>query len=176
VIGRWLGQTVALAGAVAGGLMVGGGIVLFGSGREGLGGFALFVTASVTLAVIFLSLAAAIAAAANKRVTALAVGIFAWFFFVLLYDGAILSAAAWLTGRTGGRLLFASVFANPADLVRVVTLSWAGSPNVLGAAGDAWLRFLGGTASAAMAAACALAVWMVAPLAIAVQLINRRDV
>jgi len=176
VVGRWLGQAIALAGAVAGGLAIGGGIVLFGSGPEGLGGFVLFAAASVALAVVFLSIAAAIATAADKRVTALAVGIFAWFFFVLLYDGAILSAAGWLTGRAGGRLLFVSVFGNPADLVRVVTLSWAGSPNVLGAAGDAWLRFLGGTPGAAAAAVGAIVLWTIVPLAGSIHLLNRRDV
>jgi Cu-processing system permease protein len=176
LVGRWLGESLALAGAVAGGLGAGGLVVLFGSGAEGLGGFVLFVAASVALAVIFLSVAAAIAAATDKRVTALAVGIFAWFFFVLFYDGAILSAAGWLTGRAGGRLLFASVFANPADLVRMVMLSWAGRPNVLGAAGDAWIRFLGGTAAAAAAAMGALALWAMVPLAAGVRLINRRDV
>jgi ABC-type transport system involved in multi-copper enzyme maturation permease subunit len=127
------------------------------------------------LAIVFLSLAAVIASATDKRVTALGAGIFAWFFFALLYDGAMLSAAGWLTGRAGGRLLFVSVFGNPADLVRVVTLSWAGSPNVLGAAGEAWIRFLGGTAMAAAAAVTALVLWMAVPLAAGVCLINRRD-
>ena len=50
------------------------------------------------LATIFLSIAAAIAAATEKRVVALGVATFAWFFFVLLYDGAALSLAGWLTG------------------------------------------------------------------------------
>ena len=175
LVGRWLGESAALGGAIVAGLGIGGAIVVFGNGTDGLLRFVFFVLASVVLATIFLSLAAAIASATDKRVVALGVATFAWFFFVLLYDGAILSAAGWLAGRSGGRLLFASVFGNPADLVRVVTLSWAGSPNVLGAAGEAWIRFLGGTAMAAAAAVTALVLWMAAPRAAGICLINRRD-
>jgi hypothetical protein len=94
---------------------------------------------------------------------------------VLLYDGAALSLAGWLTGSRGGRVLSGSVFGNPADLIRVVSLSVAGTPNVLGASGDAWIRFLGGTATAGIAAIAALAVWMIAPLAVALRVIGSRD-
>lgn len=175
VIGRWLGESAALAGSIVAGLGIGGGIVAFGSGTDGLARFVFFVLATVVLAVIFLSIAAAIASATDKRVVALGVGTFAWFFFVLLYDGAALSLAGWITGSLGGRLLFGSVFGNPVDLIRVATLSVAGTPNVLGAAGDAWIRFLGGTTTAAVAAMTALAAWMLAPLAVGVRLMSRRD-
>jgi ABC-type transport system involved in multi-copper enzyme maturation permease subunit len=175
VIGRWLGESAALAGAIVAGLGIGGGIVAFGSGSDGLLPFVFFVLATVVLATIVRSSAAAIAAATDKRVVALGVGTFAWLFFVLLYDGAALSLAGWLTGSVGGRVLFGSVFGNPADLIRVVTLSVAGTPNVLGAAGDAWVRFLGGTTAAAAAAIVALTVWMIAPLAVGVRLMSTRD-
>jgi len=75
----------------------------------------------------------------------------------------------------GGRILFGSVFGNPADLVRVMTLSWAGGPNLLGAAGDAWTRFLGGSAMAAVAATSALTLWVAVPLLVCVRLITARD-
>lgn len=175
VIGRWLGESVALGGAIAAGLGVGGIVVAFGNGLSGAGGFVMFVVASVALAIIFLSIAAALAAATDNRLVALGAGTFAWFFFVLLYDGAVLSLAAWASGALGGRVLFVSVFGNPADLIRVVTLSFAGTPNVLGAAGDAWLRFLGGTPTAAAAAIGAIVLWTIAPLALGVRLIGRRD-
>ncbi len=175
VIGRWLGESAALAGSIVAGLGIGGGIVAFGSGTDGLARFVFFVVATVVLAVIFLSIAAAIASATDKRVVALGVGTFAWFFFVLLYDGAALSLAGWITGSVGGRVLFGSVFGNPVDLIRVATLSVAGTPNVLGAAGDAWIRFLGGTTTATVAAMTALAAWMLAPLAVGVRLMRGRD-
>ena len=175
VIGRWLGESAALGGALVVGLGVGGLVVAFGSGAHGLAQFVLFVGAAVVLAVLFLSIAAAIAAATDNRVVALGAGTFAWCFFVLLYDGAVLSLAGWLTGSVGGRVLFGSVFGNPVDLIRVVTLSVAGTPNVLGAAGDAWVRFLGGPSAAAAAAIAALTLWVTAPLAVGVRLMTTRD-
>jgi len=175
LVGRWLGESVALGSSIVTGLGIGGAIVAFGSGADGLPRFLFFVLASVVLATIFLSIAAAIAAATEKRVVALGVATFAWFFFVLLYDGAALSLAGWLTGSLGGRILFGSVFGNPADLIRVVALSVSGTPNVLGAAGDAWVRFLGGATGAAVAAAVGLVVWLIAPLFVGVRLISSRD-
>lgn len=175
LIGRWLGQCAALAAAIASGLAIGGAVVVLGSGIEGLGQFAVFVVMSALLAMVFLSVAAAIAAVSATRIVALGAATFVWFVFVLLYDGAALSLAAWTTGTAGGRLLLLSVFGNPADIVRVVILSMAGSPAVLGAAGDAWVRFLGGTAGAALAATAGLGFWIGAPLAFATTAIRRRD-
>jgi Cu-processing system permease protein len=175
VIGRWMGQAAALAGAVVAGLGVGGALVAFNAGVDGVVGYVFFIVAIVVLALIFLSIAAAIASATTRRATALSIGTFVWFLFVLLYDGAALSVAGWLNGPVGARILFASVFANPADLVRVVVLSVSGTPNVLGAAGEAWLRFLGGAARAGSLLTVALAVWTIAPLAIGVHTIRARD-
>jgi Cu-processing system permease protein len=175
LIGRWAGECAALSAAILVGLGLGGAIVAFGSGAEGAVPFAFFVLTSIVLGMIFLSIASAIAAFIDRRSVALSAGIFVWFVFVLLYDGAALSLAGAISGSTGGRILFGSVFANPADLIRVVTLSISGTPNVLGAAGDAWVRFLGGASSAAAAGTAAIAAWLIVPLAVAVRTIGGRD-
>ena len=166
LVARWLGESAALAAALIAGLGVAGGYVALNVGVAGLAKYAFFVAAAIV---------AAIASATEKRVTALGIGTFVWFFFVLLYDGAALSLAAWLTGSTGGRVLFGSIFGNPADLVRVVVLSASGTPHVLGAAGEAWLRFLGGTTQATLLLVGALALWTIAPLAIGARVIAARD-
>jgi Cu-processing system permease protein len=175
MLGRWLGELVALGGAIAIGFGIGGAIVAASAGVEGIAAYVLFVAASVVLAAIFLSIAAVVAAATDKRIVALGAGTFIWFVFVLLYDGAALSLAGWVTGATGGRVLFVSVFGNPMDLVRVAMLLVSGTANVLGAAGEAWIRFLGGDARAAVIAGAALTTWTAAPLAIATRLLARRD-
>jgi hypothetical protein len=54
-------------------------------------------------------------------------------------------------------------------------LSVAGTPNVLGAAGDAWVRFLGGAAGAVVAATLGLAIWTIGPLVAGVWRIRTRD-
>jgi len=175
LVGRWLGQSAALGGAVAAGLGLGALVVAAGNGSDGLLPFVCFVLMTIVLAVIFLAIGAAIAAVSDTRLVALGAATFAWFFFVLLYDGAALSFAGWITGTLGGRVLFGSVFGNPVDLIRVIALSVSGTPNVLGAAGDAWVRFVGGSAFAPIVAGSALLGWLVAPLGAAVAVINRRD-
>jgi Cu-processing system permease protein len=175
VVGRWMGDAAAMASAIGLGLGSGGLYVATMAGTAGLPAFCLFVGISVLLAIIFLALAAAIAAATARRGTAFAAAAFAWFFFVLLYDGVALSCAAWLTGPSGGRVLFASVFGNPTDLARLLMLSVSGTPNVLGAAGDAWTRFLGGPNPAILLSLGGLTAWAAAPLGVATFLMRRRD-
>src|SRR5262245_32724992 len=98
LVGRWLGELAALGGAIVFGFGSGAVVVATSAGVAGIGSFAFFVASSVVLAAIFLAIAAGIGAATDKRVTALGFATFAWFFFVLLYDGAALSAAGWLAG------------------------------------------------------------------------------
>lgn len=175
ILGRWLGQSAALGAALAAGLGAGGAFVALGAGSADLPRFVVFAAATFVLALVFLAIAALLGAVFEGRTAALAAGAFAWFFFVLLFDGIALASAVWLTGRAGSRLLMLSVFANPADLVRVLTLSLAGTPHLLGAAGESWQRFLGGPAWAAFVACAALGAWVAAPLAAARIAIARRD-
>jgi len=175
LVGRWTGELAALGGAITIGFGIGAGVIASSTGLDGLPAFAFFVGASIALSAIFLSMAAAVAAATDKRVAALGAGIFIWFVFVLLYDGAALSLAGWLTGALGGRVLFVSVFGNPTDLIRIAMLLVSGTANVLGAAGDAWIRFLGGDARAIGITAVALTLWTIVPLGVAAQLLARRD-
>jgi Cu-processing system permease protein len=175
LLGRWLGEGAALGGALAAGFGAGAAVVALGAGFVDLPRFLVFAAATFALALAFLALAALVAALVERRVVALATAAFIWFFFVLLFDAAALAAAAWLTGRTGTRLLMLSVFANPADLMRVLTLSLAGTPHLLGAAGESWHRFLGGPAWAACLACAGLAAWTGVPLLAAGVAMRRRD-
>jgi Cu-processing system permease protein len=175
LVGRWLGEWTALGSAIACGFGIGALVVASGAGIAGAGSFVLFTAAAIVLAGIFLSIGATIAAATEKRLAALGAATFVWFVFVLLYDAVALSVAGWVTGSIGGRILFVSVFGNPADLIRIAMLRLAGTAHVLGAAGDAWTRFLGGDAMAASIAAAALGAWVAGPLAIGVLVLRARD-
>ena len=104
------------------------------------------------------------------------VAAFVWFFAVILYDAVMLGAALWATGTAGARVLFLSVFGNVIDLVRVLALLLAGTPHVLGAAGESWLRALGGVEAAGIISTAALLGWIVAPLAVAARIHAMRDV
>lgn len=175
LLGRWLGEGAALSSALIAGFGAGASYIALGAGGEDAFKFVLFTAATVALALVFLALGALVATLVERRIAALAVGTFVWFFFILLFDAVALSAAVWLTGQAGTRLLMVSVFSNPADLMRVLTLSLAGTPHLLGAAGESWHRFLGGPIWATTLACLGLASWICIPLAAARFAIRRRD-
>ena len=175
LVGRWLGESAALGATVGAGFGAAACFLILHAGAADLPRFATLVVTSVLLGMAFLSVAALVAVARPGRSAALGAGAFVWLFFVLLHDAAALWAAGWLTGRAGGRVLFASVFLNPVDIVRVLALSFSGTPHVFGAAGEAWNLFLGGEARAALIAALALLAWVALPLEAARRLLARRD-
>lgn len=175
ILGRWLGQASALGAAVGAGFGGGGIIIWASSGSADVLHFVWLVAACLLLALAFLSIATLVAVTVLNRGAALGVAAFIWFVAVILYDAAALGAALWLTGRQGARLLFASVFANVVDLVRVLTLTLAGTPHILGVAGESWTRTLGGPGPVAVLAAAVLVGWILVPLAIAARVAAVRD-
>jgi ABC-type transport system involved in multi-copper enzyme maturation permease subunit len=175
LLGRWLGQTAALSMSLIAGFGAGGAVVSLVSGASDVARLAILVAACLLAAIAFLSIATLIVASVPRRSAAMGIAAFVWFVAVILYDAAMLSVAVWASGVAGARVLFVSVFGNVVDLVRVLTLLVAGTPHVLGAAGESWLRTLGGPAAAATLSTCALLAWIVTPLAVAARIHSARD-
>jgi Cu-processing system permease protein len=177
LVGKWLGQLLAVCGSIAVGLGAGGLLVVAQAdfSFSGWRSFAGLVVSAMALGAVFLSIAALLASTIARRGTAIGAALFAWFGFVLLYDGLVIAVAQLLTGRTGARVLFTSVFGNPVDLVRLLMLAGAGTPHLLGAAGESWVRFLGGTSMAVSTSVAILLLWTIAPLFAAALVLERRD-
>jgi hypothetical protein len=57
----------------------------------------------------------------------------------------------------------------------VLVLSVSATPHVLGAAGESWVRFLGGSAGAGILSAAVLLLWVAGPLEAARRLLAARD-
>jgi Cu-processing system permease protein len=174
--GTWLGQAAALSLSVVAGFGTGGAVVSVASGARDIGNLVILVVAGVIVALAFLSMATLVVAAVSRRNAAMGIAAFIWFAAVILYDAAMLSLAVWASGPGGARVLFVSVFGNVVDLVRVPTLLAAGTPHILGAAGESWLRALGGAQAAGFTSAAALIAWIVIPLAVAARIHESRDV
>jgi Cu-processing system permease protein len=164
LLGRWMGQAGAMGAALFAGFGTGALVVWAGTDDTDVMSFVLMMVACVLLALAFLSIGTLLAACAPNRGTALGIAIFVWFSTVILYDAVALAGALWLTGRAGARLLFVSVFLNVIDLVRVLTLTLAGTPHILGVAGESWMRTLGGPSSIVGLSLLALCAWIIFPL------------
>ncbi len=176
LLGRWLGQAAAVSISIVVGFGTGGALVSAASGASDAGRLGVLIAACLLAGLTFLSVATLISSAVSRRSAAMGVAAFAWFFAVILYDAAMLAVALWAPGTTGARVLFMSVFGNAVDLVRVLALLLAGTPHVLGAAGESWLRALGGSAPAAWLSAAVLTAWIVLPLAAAARIQSVRDI
>jgi Cu-processing system permease protein len=175
LVGRWLGQAAAVSTSIVAGMGSGGLVVAWIAGATDIHRLTVLVGSCVLAGLAFLSVGSLVAHALPNRFAAMGAAAFVWFVAVLFYDAAMLAVALWVPGTTGARVLFASVFGNVIDLVRVLALLAGGTPHVLGSAGESWLRALGGPVAAMAVSSIALILWIVLPLAVAGMLHARRD-
>ncbi len=176
VVGKLLGVFSAIAIAVLLGFALAGIFVVAGAGPEGLSRYAGMVGLSLLLAFSFLALALLVATLARRKTRAIGFALFFWFFFVLFYDLLVIGLSLVLRGESANIAIFASVFGNPVDLVRVATLVLLDNVTIFGASGAALMRFLGGTTLAVSLVVAALIVWIVLPAAISCLLLKRQDI
>lgn len=176
VVGKLLGLFQALAAAQAIGFGAAGLVIFSQAGQEGAGGFAVLVAGSLALTAIFLGLAAFIAAGnVGRRARALALALVTWFVAVVLFDIAALGVASLLRSGHASRLLVAAVLLNPVDAVRTGTLLGIEGDAAFGAASLAFFRIAGGRTWAASALLLSVAIWSVAPVALAIWRLRRAD-
>lgn len=176
LLGKLAGLFSSLSISMMAGFLAAGSVILSFNGTDGLLAYASFVLLSLVLALIFLCLAAAIAAANRRMSKAFGVSLFLWFFFVLFYDLLALGTTVLLSGQSSNYFLFASLFGNPVDMVRVATLIILDNVTIFGAAGAALLRFLGGPVASLILLVGGLGLWIAAPLCVAQILIQRQDI
>jgi Cu-processing system permease protein len=146
---------------------------------EGFIGYPIFVVLSLMLSFVFLAIAMLAAVACRRRAKAFGVAIFVWFFFVIFYifyDLIVLGGSLLFREKTANYFIFASLFGNPVDIVRVAGLLSMKGGEVFGAAGAALLKFLGGEVQAAAALIASLLIWGLVPVLISFRLLKRQDI
>lgn len=173
--GRVIGMFCGAAVAMLAGFGLAGMLILWEIGSEGFSRYAGVVLLSLALAAVFLSLGALAGVVSASRTRAFGLALCLWFFFVLFYDLLIIGLAFVLRERTANLMIFASLFGNPVDLVRVSTVLTIGDPSIFGAAGAALLKFLGGEARSQMALLLGIGAWVLAPIWIAGRALRRLD-
>ncbi|TEO24541.1 ABC transporter permease [Pseudomonas aeruginosa] len=136
-----------------------------------LGAFGRFMGSSLLLGCVFLALAYALSSRASEKSSAAGQALGLWFFFVLLFDLALLAILVLSQGHLSPRLLPWLLLLNPTDLYRLINLSGfdaAAAGGVVPLASD-----LPVSASALW---LALALWAGAALALAHGLFRRRPI
>jgi Cu-processing system permease protein len=176
LLGKLLGQFLALGAAQALGFGAAGLAISWQAGDEGVGRFLLLAAGSLALTAIFLGIAAVVAAGSpGRRARAIAVALAVWFGAVVLFDVVALTAASFLRSGTASRLLIVSVVVNPVDAVRTGTLLGIEGVTAFGAASLAFLRFTHGAAGAALAVCGSVLFWLIVPLIVAARRLERAD-
>jgi Cu-processing system permease protein len=175
LLGKVLGLFGSLAVMTVLGFGLGGLIIALQTQSGGIWKYFVFVTVSLTLGLVFVSLAALLAIMAHRRPMAIVTGLILWLFFLFIYDLIVLSASYYIDEAYLRTMLYFSLFGNPIDLARVVVLMSVGGETALGAAGAGLLRMFGGGVTSAISAAGLFILWILAPLTAAALIFRRQD-
>lgn len=175
--GRMLGVWLALCAAQAIGFGAAGVVVQWQSGSSGMWQYAALAICAAVVTAIFLGLAALIAARSpGRRTRVLAASLAVWFLAVILFDVIALGVASLLRSGTASRVLIAAMLINPVDAARTGVLLAIEGGAAFGAASLALLRATGGLPMAFAWIAASLALWLLAPLALAWRTVSRTDI
>jgi len=177
LLGKLLGLFGALLGAEALGFGSAGALIYWKTDQLGLPSYLLLVAGAAVLTAIFLGLAGAIASGApgRKRTRAIAIALVVWFGAILFLDLVALGLCSLLPSGLGSRVLIVSVLLNPASAVRTAELLLLEGTAAFGAGSLALLRFTNGQLGAGLALAGSLAVWLVAPVLVAMHRLRGAD-
>ncbi|MBI3424835.1 MAG: ABC transporter permease subunit [Acidobacteria bacterium] len=176
LLGKLAGLFASILTATLIGFGLAGFIIASKAGTQGLLRYPVFVALSLLLALVFLTLAALVSSLCQRKTKAFGVVMFLWFFFVLFYDLLVIGVTFLLKEHAANQFIFASLFGNPVDMVRVASLMVLDGKEVFGAAGAALTRFLGGETASLSLLIGGLVVWTVVPFLAARRLLQRQDI
>lgn len=173
-----LGRALGLLGAIVLVVLAGfGSAMLFiaaSAGPAGIGGFVLVALGSVLAGAAGLAVGILLGVVSRSRLGAMGGAIAAWLFAAVVFDLIAIGVLQLVGDGQPGRWLLALLGSNPLDGLRAVSLVQLGADVLLGPAGAALERMLGGAAGLLFVAA-SLTLWIAVPLAAAVTLSARRD-
>lgn len=176
LLGKLAGLFASMVTATLIGFGAGGLVIAIRAGSEGAGRYPVFVALSLLLALAFLSLSGLVAFLFQRKARAFGVTLILWFFFVVFYDLLVIGGSLLLKERTANVFIFASLFGNPVDMVRVASLIVLDGKEIFGVAGGALVRFLGGETTSLLLLLGGLLLWIVIPFLASCHLLKRQDI
>ena len=132
--------------------------------------FGLFIVSAVLLGWAFLALAYLISVITREKARAAGLALLVWFFFVLVYDLALLGLLVGTEGQLGGTLFRTLLLLNPTDVFRLVNfISFEDA-----AASSGLLTVFSEQTYSPLLLLSILAAWTLVPLALAASLFAAR--
>lgn len=174
VLGKFLGLALALTATILAGFGGAGVVIAWKTGTLNIFDYFVFVTLSIVLALVFLSISLFISVITSRRSQAMAFAILVWFFMVLVYDFLAIGVAALQQVTVIIPLLLSLLLANPADIVRVLVILQLGGEETFGPTLAALTRLMSNR-SGELLLGLALLLWICVPLACSVLLFSRKQ-
>lgn len=144
IMGKFVGLLIALTLATVAGLGLAGILLVVRIGSEAVGTFLIFITNSVMLGAIFLSISFLISILFYERSKVIAITIFLWLFFTILYDLGLIGLLIVTKGKIGTAVFSALMLFNPVDVFRILNFISIGEFKILiGLSGVEFPRFMG---------------------------------
>jgi Cu-processing system permease protein len=173
----FVGLYLGVAGPLAGGVLLGGGVPVMVHGLDQHGGslaVLLLCVSAVYLTAIFTALAFAIALRSDDRLRGIGVALVTWLFLAVVWDGLVLFGANVFYAYPLERPLLISMMLNPVDLARVVLMLHFDVAALMGYTGTVFRDFFGGPLGLIVALA-ALTIWLLVPLGLGLRRFARKD-
>lgn len=175
LLGRYLGLSATVLAAAAVGFGLPGVVVALAAGTEGALRYLAVVAYLSLLSVAFTGIALLLTLLARRRQIALGIAIAVWIFYELVYGVLMLASTLYFPLAVLQPGLLFGLFGNPVDLARVLSLLQVGGPHLFGPAGATLVKLAGSVTVATAAGAAGLLLWVLAPVALAVQVFKKQN-
>ena len=170
IIGKFSGLMMALIISIVAGLGVAGAVLLFRTGIGAAGTYLIFMAHSVLLGIMFLSVAFLISIIFYERTKVIALTIFHWLIFSILYDLALIGLLIVTKGSMGTGIFTTLLMFNPVDVYRILNFISIGEFQVIiGLTSVDFPEYIG----VSMLWGISL-IWIIAPLVISYYYFKRR--
>jgi Cu-processing system permease protein len=170
--GKFAGLVLSIGTATVAGFGLAGVVIAFYASTMDAATYLFLLGLMLLLVAVMTGIGIVASVVSNSRAQAMAGALIVWFVAVLFFDLVLIGLVS--GASLGGRGLLAGLLLNPVEIVRVLAIMHL-EPDltVLGPFGSYLMEDLGkGAATAVLAAA--LAVWVIAPMAIATWIFNDR--
>lgn len=174
-VNRWvvfLGEYFAVAMSLCFAFTVGVGLPMMVYGA-GVNAFTLLYS-GIMLTLVFVSLAFLSSVLTRDKAKAIGIALLFWFYFSLIYDGLLL----WITYSFADypleKVTLALISFNPVDLARILMLLQLDISALMGYTGAFYKDFFGSGLGLIFSSGV-LAIWVVVPVVIALQIFKRKD-
>lgn len=170
LLGKFAGLCISLAIPTVTGFGVAGAVVLTMSKSASALSYGIFVAHSLLLGFMFLSISFLISVTFYERSKVIALAVFVWLFYAILYDLALVGLLVVTKGELSPGVFSALLLLNPVDVYRIMNFSAINEYSVLlGMAAVEFPKFMN---TPVLWLVCL--IWIITPMALSYTLFKRR--